>query len=325
MYILAGDIGGTNTRLALFEAKDGLKVIKEKKYPSKDYPSLLEIIRLFLEGVDSPIEGASFGVAGPVKEGKCKATNLAWVVDVKEIQEDLKTLSVFLLNDLEANAWGLSTLKEGELFVLNEGKEHSANKALISAGTGLGEACLYWDGKMHHPFATEGGHVDFAPRDELEMELLRYMRKIFDHVSFERVLCGSGLYLLYRFLTEMQLEKGSEALSLEFSLKDPASVITDKALKKEDRASMRALDWFISIYASAAGNLALKFLSLGGLYIGGGIAPKILPAINPADFVKIFSAKGRFAPLLSDIPLKVVLNDLAALQGSAFYAKTKLT
>ncbi len=323
MRILVGDIGGTKTRLALYTINGAWKMEREEKFVSQEYPSLLEIVKLFLDEEKEKIEGACFGVAGPVKEGKCKATNLAWVIDVEELKKELKTDAAWLINDIEADGWGINTLKEEDFFVISEGKKQDGNRAIVAAGTGLGEAGLYWDGKIHHPFACEGSHVDFAPRDEMEMELLRFLKRLHKHVSYERVVCGSGLYLLYRFLTDMRLENPSEELTAEFSLKNPAAVISEKALKKQDKACMRALDWFMSIYASECGNVALKFLSLGGVYLGGGIAPKNLDAINPEHFMKSFTSKGRFAELLSTIPVKVILNDNISLQGCIQYVLNK--
>lgn len=319
--ILAGDIGGTKTHLALYEPQSS-HCIAEEKYHSREYKSLSEIIEKFISKHEVVIEKACLGVAGPIKHNVCRATNLPWVIDGKVLAEVLKTKHVWLVNDLYANAYGLKCLSPKEFFTLNEGvKDSIGNAALISAGTGLGEAGLYWDGKTHHPFACEGGHVDFAPRDQLEIDLWHYLRKKFEHVSYERVISGPGLYNLYRFLIDDRLENESDEIKEEMLRQDPSKVITEKAQNKQCPTCTRALDWFISIYGSEAGNLALKVLALGGVYIGGGIAPKILEGMRSGGFMKAFVAKGRFAPMLEKIPIKIVLNDNTALLGAAQYAR----
>lgn len=313
--ILAGDIGGTNTRLALFE--QGKIAGPEKKYPSRSYQGLEEIVREFLGG--KKVSRACFGVAGPVREGVCKATNLPWVVDAAQMSRSLQIPSVHLLNDLEANAYGIKVLKPEELALLHEGKKQKGNQALISAGTGLGEAGLYWDGEKHHPFACEGGHSDFAPRNALEIELFVYLKKKYPHVSYERVVSGPGLYEIYRFLIETGREKTSSQVEAEMKKGDPAAVVSEWGRLNKDLGCVHALDWFISLYGAEAGNLALKFLALGGVYIGGGIAPHILEKMK-RGFATAFADKGRFKPLLETIPIWVVLNDNAALLGAASYA-----
>lgn len=315
--ILAGDIGGTKTHLAFFEK--GVMQFNEK-YRSRDYASLEEIVGHFIGKVEGRVQRACFGIAGPIRDGQCQATNLPWIVDGKVLSTLLKIEKTFLINDLESNAYGLKLLQPEEFFVLNEGSSNSVgNQALISAGTGLGEAGIYWNGQNHIPFACEGGHADFAPRNELEMELLRYLHKKFGHVSYERLLSGPGLYNIYRFLIDLRLEEAEEALEGG----DLAKEITEKALKKSCQACVRSLDWFVNLYGGEAGNLALKMLALGGVFIGGGIAPKILPLLKGKEFMKRFVDKGRFAPLLSQIPVKVVLNENTALLGAARYAEEK--
>ena len=311
--ILAGDIGGTNTRLALFNPD--LKI--EKKYLSKNYNGLLEILQEFLNEQKVIVNKACFGVAGPVRDGVCRATNLPWVVDAKNIAQEMKIPKVSLLNDLEANAYGLSVLKPNELFLLNQGEAQIGNRALISAGTGLGEAGLYWDGKKHRPFACEGGHSDFAPRSDEEVALFLFLKKKFGHVSYERVLSGPGLHSIYEFLVETgKIGADPEVLSA----KDPASAISRLSLENR-RGCIETVDRFLSIYGAEAGNLALKFLSLGGLYIGGGIAPRLLKRMQEGSFVHSFCDKGRFKELLSSIPIYVVMNDNAALLGAASFAR----
>lgn len=317
--ILAGDIGGTNTRLCLFE--NGKSVGEEKKFPSQKFQSLEEIIAEFL-GQRKVAKGC-FGVAGPVREGKCKITNLSWEIDEKRIAKELGIESVHLLNDLEANAYGLRAIERKDFFLLHEGKEQRGNQALIAAGTGLGEAGLIWNGKEHLPFACEGGHVGFSPRDDLEIELFLFLRKKFGHVSFERVVSGPGLHNIFQFLVETGKETLSQDVKDAMNSSDPSKIISEWGISGKDRACKRALDWFISIYGAEAGNMALKFLSLGGFFVGGGIAPKIIDALKLGAFHQAFIDKGRFKELLETIPIRVVLNDNAALLGANYYAESK--
>jgi glucokinase len=298
--ILAGDIGGTNTRLALF---DGGNVVLEKKFKSGSFKSLEEIVSLFLEG--KKISRACFGVAGPVREGRCQATNLPWMIEAKNLAKTIGIATVSLLNDLEAKAYGLRCMKKEDYFVLHLGKRQEGNQAMIAAGTGLGEAGLYWDGKEHHPFACEGGHVDFAPRNPLEIELLQYLQKKHQHVSYERIVSGPGIYTLYEFFA-----KGKK----NPSIMTPQDVTTSK-----DPVALQAVDLFLSLYGAESGNLALKFLSLGGFFIGGGIAPFLKDAMK-GSFLSSFMDKGRFKPLLESIPIYVILNDDASLLGAAYFA-----
>jgi glucokinase len=322
--LLIGDIGGTKTHLAFFDDKSK-KAKFEKKYPSQDYPGLEEIcLEFFKEGSIKPqdVAKACFGVAGPVVDGRCKTTNLPWVIDSKSLETKLKIAKAGVINDLEANAYGIKMLDEKEFSVLQEGSGRVGNQALIAAGTGLGEACLVWNGKSHIPFSSEGGHTDFAPRDELEMELFRYLKKQFgQHVSYERVLSGSGLYQLYRFLIDLQLEKEDQEMRKKFSQEDPARVITIAALEGTNHLCVRVVRWFLSLYGAEAGNLALKFLSIGGIYIGGGIAPKLLALFKHGDFLEGFLEKGRFHPMLKEMTVKIILNDDAALLGALRYAE----
>jgi len=317
--ILAGDIGGTHTRLALF--KNEIKII-ERKFLSRNYPGLENIITEFLLIHKESISTACFGVAGPVKEGKVKATNLPWVVDASLLSQKLKIAAVFLLNDLEANTYGLKKLEKDQLFLIQKGNpDQKGNQALISAGTGLGQAGLFWDGRVHHPFACEGGHTDFAPRNELEVELFWYLKNQLEHVSYERVVSGPGLLSLYRFLIETKREKTPSSLKAAMEGNDPSSVISKWALENKDPGCVRALDWFVSLYGAEAGNLALKLLSLGGLYIGGGIAPHIKERLKNGPFLSSFADKGRFKEVLESIPIWVILNDDTALLGAASYGE----
>lgn len=312
--ILAGDVGGTHTRLAFFESKE--QKSEERKFVSRDYPSLEAIVREFLQGENLFAQKACFGIAGPVREGVCKATNLPWFVDAKELSRHLKIPSVTLLNDLEANAHGISVLKPEELYLIQQGTPHQkGNRALISAGTGLGEAGLYWDGKEHHPFACEGGHADFAPRNEEEIALLLYLKKKFSHISYERVVSGPGLQSLYTFLVETGRKPAAVLPNCD------AATISEWGRLNKDPTCSYVLDWFLSLYGAEAGNLALKLLALGGCYIGGGIAPHLTDQIRSGRFLSSFCDKGRFRELLTSIPIWVVLNSNAALLGAAAFGE----
>ena len=314
--ILAGDIGGTHTRLALFDGKR--KIQKEKKFLSQEYKDLETILEEFLQG-EKPVS-ACFGIAGPVRNQKSKVTNLSWTVDAKQVAQRLQIQKVSLLNDLEANGYGTLVLKKEELFVLHEGKKVDANRTLISAGTGLGEAGLFWNGKEHLPFASEGGHVDFAPRNALEVDLLFYLEKKFGHVSYERVVSGPGLLNLFSFLADTGKVKPSKELKEAMQEEDAAKVISEWGVLKKDEACVRALDWFLSLYGSEAGNAALKFLAFGGVYLGGGIAPRLSEKMKEGAFFSSFVSKGRFEEVLASIPILIVMNEDAALLGAASYA-----
>ncbi|MBS0653784.1 MAG: glucokinase [Verrucomicrobia bacterium] len=322
--IIAGDVGGTNVRLAFFDKGKNRDPLLLEKYRSADFANFSSLLNKFIETLDGKqVESACFGVAGPVQNGRCQATNLPWVIDARELSEELGIKNVWLINDLEANAWGVTVLKADELLVLNAGEKQQGNGALISAGTGLGEAGLYWNGKSHVPFACEGGHADFAPTDEEQIDLWRYLKGKFEHLSYERVLSGSGIFQIYQFLIDTKKERQDPSLAGLENQKEPQRIITEKALKKECPACIRALDLFCSIYGSEAGNLALKMLSTYGMYIGGGIAPKISGILKSGRFMKAFTAKGRFLTMLSKIPVRVILNDQTALLGAAQYAQEK--
>jgi len=307
--IIAGDIGGTKTHLALYE---GSRLVKDEKFHSHEFLGLAEIIRKFHSG---KIDKACFGVAGPVRDGHCKTTNLPWVIDAKELSSELKISHVSLINDLEATAWGIRCLKPNEFITLNEGTLQKGNQAVIAAGTGLGEAGLYWDGNEHRPFSCEGGHTDFAPSNEQEIALWQYLKKKYGHVSYERVLSGPGLEHLFWFLVENKNRK--ERLEGE----EIPRLITEKGLSGESKTCGEVLDWFASLYGAEAGNLALKFLAVGGVFIGGGIVPKIIEVLQQGSFMKAFTGKGRFDVLLKSIPVKVILNENTALLGAAEFAR----
>jgi glucokinase len=320
--ILAGDIGGTNSRLAFFVTQgQGLACVVREGYASRDHANLETILKRFLASHDLPVDVACFGVAGPVKDGRAEAVNLAWIVDARRLAHELHLDTVEVLNDLEACAYGIALLAAEDFVVLNRGTPDAfGNAAVIAAGTGLGEAGLYWDGQQLHPFAGEGGHTSFAPGDPLQIELLDYLRREFGHVSWERVVSGPGLHNIYRFLRDTGRNEESAWLRHEMQRHDPAAIISQAALAGTSALCEQALELFISLYGAEAGNLALKLMATGGIYIGGGIAPKILKKLTDSRFMQAFVAKGRLEPLLQDIPVRVIVNGDTALRGAARFA-----
>jgi glucokinase len=320
--ILAGDIGGTNSRLAFFVERGGrLERVVEETYATTDYASLEAIVQKFVASHALPVHVVCLGVAGPVKNGRCETINLPWVVDVRDLAQALRVKGVSLLNDLEANAYGLVMLTPEDFVLLNQGAPHaSGNAAVIAAGTGLGEAGLYWDGQQHRPFAGEGGHASFAPNDPLQMELLSFLRREFEHVSWERVLSGPGLHNIYRFLRDTGRGEEPFWLTQEMQQQDPPAVISQAALAGTSALCQQTLELFVSLYGAEAGNVALELMAIGGLYVSGGIAPKIIQKLTDSTFMRAFVAKGRLKPLLQEIPVRVVMNDKAALLGAARFA-----
>ncbi|MDE3055162.1 MAG: glucokinase [Verrucomicrobiota bacterium] len=319
--ILVGDIGGTYTRLALFE---GDRKIEERKYFSRRYESLDALLLEFQQQRGVRIGKACFGVAGSVHQGVCKATNLPWKIDALQLGKVLQNARVEILNDLEAKAYGIDCLSEEDLFPLQTGRRQEGNRALIAAGTGLGEAGLVWDGTRFLPFACEGGHADFAARDEEEWALFLYLKKRLEHVSYEQVVSGPGLYHIFQFLTESGRAVLSPSVQKELEANDPPRVISEWGMSGKDPACARAFGWFLSLYGAEAGNLALKFLAINGLYIAGGMAPVIKERMKEGEFLPSFAGKGRFRSFLESIPVWVVLNDDVALLGAAEYLRKKI-
>jgi glucokinase len=322
--ILAGDVGGTKVHLALYDFTDGkLNYTRDKQFPAKDYPGLEEIVREFLAA--DKVTAACFGVPGPVRDGRLRLTNLPWTLDSRELAAGLAIDHVFLINDLEANAYGIAELSADQIFVLNEGDaRQTGNRALISAGTGLGEGYLVWDGHHHVPHPSEGGHADYAPRNEDEIDLLRYLKQKYNgRISFERVVSGPGLTNVYEFLREVRGVEEPAKLAARMAKEDPNIVITELALAAKSEICEKTMDMFVSAYGAEAGNLALKVLSVGGLYIGGGIAPRILEKLKDGTFMKAFTDKGRLSQLLVNMPVRVILEGRAALLGAAAYAEAR--
>lgn len=320
--ILAGDTGGTSTRLAAFELqRDRLRVVVEQTYPSREHGGLGEIVAKFIAAHAIRVHHACFGIAGPVRDGRVQTPNLPWVVEAAAMAAQLDLAGVDLLNDLEANAWGVAALEPEDLLTLNAGAPGArGNACVVAAGTGLGEAGMYWNGVTHRPFACEGGHVDFAPRDAVEIDLLRHLQARFGHVSSERVISGPGLVNIYGFLRESGRGVETPEVAAALRDRDPAAVIAQAATEGRCPLCTMALDLFVTLYGAEAGNAALKFMASGGVYIGGGIAPKIAAKIADGAFVRAFVAKGRMQPLLEATPVHVILNPKTALLGSGRYA-----
>lgn len=325
--ILAGDIGGTKTNLALFgkEADGKLSKKEERTFPSNDYMGLEAVIVEFLNGRELPLEAGAFGVAGPVIDGVCRATQLPWIVSRTSLQDVLRVDDVWVINDLEATAYGVPSLRDDQLVTLNTGQRvHGGNIAIIAAGTGLGEAALIWDGAHYHAMASEGGHVDFAPRNELEIELLRYLLTKKHRISYERVLSGPGLVNIYNFFKASGLAEEPEWLRLEIeSSDDAARTISRAALAGRAEICVKVLDLFVSIYGAQAGNLALTVKATGGVFIGGGIAPKIIEKLMDGTFLEAYKDKGRLSPVVEAAPVAVIMEPKTALIGAGSYAAAR--
>jgi len=319
---LAGDVGGTKTHLALFRRGDSPRApTLDRKFASRDYSTLEALIGEFLAGAPGRPEAVALGIAGPVVENRTETTNLPWRVDGAALAAALGGARVTLLNDLAATARGLELLQPGDLEVLQRGTPAGGSRALIAAGTGLGEALIVWDGRAHRPVPSEGGHADFGARDDFEYGLSRWLRARFDHVSWERVLSGPGLADLYRYHTEIGLGAEPAEFARAFAAHaDPAALITEAALGGTCERAHSTLERFASAYGAEAGNVALKFLAVGGVFVGGGIAPKILAFLRGPGFLEAFRAKGRMQRLLERIPVSVILDDRAALWGAAAVA-----
>jgi glucokinase len=319
--ILAGDIGGTKTNVALFQTNGsevGL-VIKQQTFRSADYDSLEAILKEFVGETDLRITGACFGIAAPVVQGHAKTPNLNWTVNAKSLAEVLEIDRVGLINDLEATARGIPALNYSQLLTLNTGDpKRGGDRALIAAGTGLGVAGIFYRDGEYEFIPSEGGHSDFAPRTPLEMELLRYlMEKFAGHVSYERVLSGPGLFNVYCFLRDRKYAEEPDWLAHQIESGNRTAAVSSAALANKSELAVKALDMFAAVYGAMAGNLALLMLSIGGLYIGGGIAPKICEKLKDGTFMRAFSDKGRLSSLLASVPVHIILDDKTALFGAA--------
>jgi glucokinase len=322
--ILAGDIGGTNARLAYFQSQNGhLRLVSERIFPSREYGGLGEIVSKFLQDGSTRPDVACFGIAGPVHNGRVETSNLPWVIEQSRLAKQIELPITLLINDLEASAWGIGALSPEDLHPLNQVAPSLGNQAVIAPGTGLGEAGLYWNGRQHQVFACEGGHTDFAPQGELQIELLRFLSARYGHVSYERILSGPGLVNVYEFLQGKEAGDDPEGFAEKIRQGDAAAAISCAALDGSNQRAQQALDLWVSVYGAEAGNLALKAMATGGIYLSGGISPKILPCLNGPLFMRAFLQKGRLRPLLESIPVKVVTNEKAGLLGAARCAAVK--
>lgn len=317
--ILAGDIGGTKTLLAVFSSKGGrLECLRERSFPSEESASLEAMVRSFLADGRERITRCAVGVAGPVIDGRSEVVNLRWPVDGKRLARVLGLTRVFVLNDLEATGWGLGELPPRSFASLTPRLHpRPGNAALIAAGTGLGTAILHWDGRRHLPSSGEGGHQGFPPRDDVEIDLLRALAREHGRASLDRVVSGPGLSAVFRLLTEAEGGEVSPALAARMSTGDPNAAIAEAGLAGVDETARRALDRFVSLYGAAAGDLALVAGAVGGIYVAGGIAPKILPRLRSGPFMEAFRSKGRLRPWLERVPVRVVLEPRTALLGAA--------
>ncbi|HED17608.1 MAG TPA: glucokinase [Gammaproteobacteria bacterium] len=326
MKVIAGDIGGTKTSLALFDVS-GTKpdMLVMETWPSQDYASLDDIIKLFISTRPGTYEYACFGVAGPVRNGISQTTNLPWHIDAQKLAQTAGVRRAWLLNDLEANAWGINALDDEDFCILNEGQPDAyGNACVIAAGTGLGQAGITMDGQHLRPFASEGGHADFAPQTEMDIALLRYLQQRYGHVSWERVVSGMGLVNIHEFLHAHYGTEPPRWLVDEMAKEDKAAAISKGAQSGQCEICSETLDMFARLYGAEAGNQALKIMATGGVYIGGGIAPKILDNLREPAFMQGFCGKGRMQSLMQSMPVKVILNDRTALYGPAVYAATLL-
>src|ERR1700685_1886061 len=279
--ILAGDIGGTNARLAYFQPQNGhLQLVSERVFPSREYSELGEIVSKFLSDSATRPEAACFGIAGPVHNRRVEVSNLPWVIDQSQLAKQIQLPATLLINDLEANAWGIGALSPQDLIPLNRVGPSVGNQAVIAPGTGLGEAGLFWNGNQHEVFACEGGHVDFAPQGDLQIELLQCLARRYGHVSYERVLSGPGLVNVYEFLREKGCGDESSEFAAQLSQGDAPAAISHAALSGANRLAEQALDLWVSVYGAEAANLALKVMATGGIFLGGGISPKILSKLT---------------------------------------------
>ncbi len=326
--ILAGDVGGTKTILALFETEDDeVKCLRKEQFSSAHYQTFTGLLASFLTDADcTQITAVCIGVAGVIDNGRCETTNLPWVLSDKDIGERVNTEHVWLLNDLEAAAWGLLDLPEHNFVELNpDAQRQQGNIAVVAAGTGLGEAIIAWDGTAHHVIASEGGHTDFAPTNEQEIALLRYlMEKYPEHVSCERLISGEGLVNIYQFLKHINYAPTNPETEQQMTERDPAAVIGEAGVAGNDALCIEALKLFCRLYGAESGNLALKCLPYGGVYLAGGIGAKILSVLQQGGFMHGFLAKGRCRAVLLKISVKVCTNPEVALLGALSYAKKRL-
>ncbi|HEU4551897.1 MAG TPA: glucokinase [Chitinophaga sp.] len=323
LHVLAGDLGGTKTRLALFEAgADNLQLIDEQVYSSRAYTSFPAVVKEFIgRQAGRKPERICIGVAGPVIRGKVSLTNLSMELSVADIQQQTNISETTLINDLEATAYGLATIGQEGLLTLHGGaSDNTGNMAIIAPGTGLGEAGLFWDGELYAPFATEGGHCDFSPRNELDMELLQYLQEKYQIVSWERLVSGPGIYDTFKFLRDIRHMHVPDWLENDVLKKDPAAVISGNAIDQKVSVCIKTMELFVRYLARESANLVFKMKATGGLFLGGGIPPRIIPLLQDNSFYNHYLQGDRLIELLASVPIHVISNDKAALWGAAYYA-----
>jgi glucokinase len=331
--ILAGDVGGTKVHLALYNFTEGrLQPVRDQKFPAHEFASLDAVVNKFLDADDGSgrakrgdIIAACFGLPGPVRDGRLKLTNLPWTLDTRDLVKSLSIPHISLINDLEANGFGIPELAPDKIFTLHAGDPEAGGHAgLMAAGTGLGEALLIWDGKKHRPIPSEGGHADFAARSNREIALLEYLRSTLKgRVSWERVVSGLGIKNVYAFLRDVEKINEPGWLHDRMQSEDPNAVIGQCAEDGSSSLCFETMKIFTGAYGAEAGNIALKVLATGGIYLGGGIAPKILKTLQNGTFIQAFIDKGRLSPLLESIPVRVILDDTCALLGAAAFAEAR--
>jgi len=318
--ILAADVGGTKTNMGLFSIKhSSLQLLKEESYPTKEYNSFLEVYQQFHNNKLPKINAICLGVAGPVINGKVSGTNFPWEIDSKKLESQLNIGSVTIINDMEAHAYGLAMLPKNAFESLRSGQDIPGNAALIAPGTGLGEAGLFWDGTQYHPFASEGGHCDFSSRNTLDFQIFKYLGRKYGHVSWERLISGPGILDVYTFLRAKSGKEEPQWLSVKMAQGNPSAIITASALDEKDAVCIKTLELFIRFLAIESAQLALKFKATGGIFIGGGILPKIVKKMDKDIFNSHFVQSGRMNPLLERVPVKVILKDKTALFGAALF------
>jgi glucokinase len=325
--ILAGDIGGTNTRLRLEQqVPEKWITLETRSYPSREFHHLTPIIQKFLaECGHGSLQAACLAIAGPVKDDRVHVTNLDWTLDARQMEQDLDIPTIHLINDFEAVGHGIQALQPEDMVVLQDQPAiPEAPRAVLGAGTGLGEALLFWNGSQYQVLPTEGGHTDFAPRTDLEIRLLNYLRDRHDRVSVERVVSGQGIQAIYEYLRDAGIvpESPEVAAQINDPTTDNSSVISQYALSGQDTLCEKTLELFVAAYGAEAGNLALKSLPRGGLYLAGGVADKILPKMQDGSFIRNFQDKGRMKPILESLRVSLILDRAGvALKGAAQVAR----
>jgi glucokinase len=326
-YLLAGDIGGTKTTLAIYASEENqpLILVREAWFPSQYYEGVEPMLHGFLRSGKETIAAAALGLPGPVLEGEVQTTNLPWHVTTASVAQVIDCPRVRLMNDLETTAYGALFLPAADIQVLNVGAPRRGNRAVIAAGTGLGQAFLFWDGTHYRPVATEGGHVDFAPQTEQDLDLLRFLQQQYGRVSYERLLSGPGLFNIFSYLAQEQQKPVEPSVRDRLQQEDPAVVIGQAAVTGLCATCEEAVQIFLRLYAAQAGNLALTVMALGGVYIGGGMITKLLPRLDAGAFLRAFADKGRYAHFMTEIPVSVLLNPAASQLGAAHAARDLLT